>query len=203
MNYKVGDEVRVRKDLEEKEYDGVPVLHVMLRQRGWTCHIERAWTGLDGVAKYELVEDDLSFTWTEAMFEPRKKHQPIIIYQKDNETIVALDKETQIEGRAICSKDDEFNFMYGARLAFDRLDNALAEAEREKVRKSNPETVKEKREWLSAFCHGKACPNCILNAPTCRCGFGAFFDTKRNGEYTMTDAEINLAYALVKATEGK
>lgn len=202
MNYKVGDEVKVRKDLEEKCYDSVMAVPNMFKHRGQTCHIESASINLDGVPIYELVEDNWNFNWTEAMFEPRK-HQPIIIYQKDGKTVVALDKETQIEGQAICSKDDEFDFMYGARLAFGRLEEELAKAKREKVRKSNPETVKEKREWLSEFCHDKMCPDCILDAPTCRCGCGAHFGTKYDGEYTMTDAEINLAYALVKATEGK
>lgn len=44
----------------------------------------------------------------------------IMIYRKDNK-VIALDKTTGNKGIAKCSPEDEFNFNFGAKLAFERL----------------------------------------------------------------------------------
>lgn len=54
------------------------------------------------------------------------KTENIIIYRKDNE-VVALDKSSGEKGIAKCSPDDEFDFMTGAKLAFERLHENLIE----------------------------------------------------------------------------
>ena len=59
-----------------------------------------------------VTEDDLEHI--------NDKTEKIVIYRNDNE-VVALDKSTGKKGVAKCSPDDEFNFMTGAKLAFDRL----------------------------------------------------------------------------------
>ena len=46
--------------------------------------------------------------------------QCIVIYSKGNE-VIALNKETGKKGVAKCSPEDEFDFMVGAKLAFERL----------------------------------------------------------------------------------
>ena len=52
------------------------------------------------------------------------KTENIVIYCKDNE-VVALDKSTGEKGIAKCSPYDEFDFMTGAKLAFERLHENL------------------------------------------------------------------------------
>lgn len=196
MNYKVGDKVRIRKDLKRgfRGYGKVDVTYEMERMGGRECHITSKETStFDGITRYKLKEDNWLWYWTSDMFEENKRHQPIVIYQRDDRTVVALDKNTKREGVAVCSYDDEFDFNTGARLAFERL--AL------EVKTAEPQTVEEKRNWLFRFCQGHGCPTCILDKPNCRCGCGTHFKTKTGGEYDMTDAEINLAYALAKTTE--
>ena len=59
-------------------------------------------------------------------------------------------------------------------------------------------TVEEKRKELVRYCHGKACRDCPLKSPVCRCGMGVHFLTQRkDGSYDMSDEEINEAYRIV------
>lgn len=51
------------------------------------------------------------------------KTQSIVIYRKDRE-VIALDENTGKTGIARCCPDDTFDFMTGAKLAFDRLAGA-------------------------------------------------------------------------------
>lgn len=196
MKYKIGDAVTIRDDLKMgfKGYGEVYVTSEMAQRSGEVLHIERI-TEADGCfTRYTLKEDPYRWCWTDDMFEAKLKHKPIVIYQKDDDTIVALDKETQKEGKARCSKDDKFDFMVGAKLAFERLSDKFTENE--------PTTVKGKRSWLRNFCSEHRCPECILNYPTCRCGCGTHFLVKKtDGVYEMADEEIHLAYALAKTTE--
>ena len=57
---------------------------------------------------------------SEKMLELISNRKPIVLYQNVNE-VVALDKETGKKGIATCSPKDEFDFMTGAKLAFERL----------------------------------------------------------------------------------
>ncbi len=196
MKYKVGDAVKIRDDLERgfKGHGEVYVTLEMSNMSGNVFHIKKVTESDEGFTRYTLKEDPYSWNWTDDMFEVKLKHKPIVIYQKDDDTIVALDKETQRKGKARCSKDDKFDFIVGAKLALERLSDELTENE--------PTTAEGKRLWLSDFCNGRNCLKCILVSPTCRCGCGAHFLTRKmDGEYKMTDAEINLAYALAKTTE--
>lgn len=190
MKYKIGDAVKIRDDLEcgFQGYGEVYVTLDMSKLRGKVFHIKSIDRGC--ITRYILKEDPDSWYWTDDMFEV--KHKPIVIYQKDADTVVALDKETQKEGKARCSKDDKFDFIVGAKLALERLSDKL---------KENEPTTLDKRCWLDSFCNGKSCPNCILEKPVCRCGCGTHFLTKNGEKYEMTDEEINLAYALAKTTE--
>lgn len=195
MKYKVGDAVKIRDDLKRgfKGYGEVYVTLEMSNMSGNVFHIKKVTESDEGFRRYTLKEDPYSWCWTDDMFEAKVKHKPIVIYQKDDDTIVALDKETQKEGKARCSKDDKFDFIIGAKLALERLSDKLTENE--------PTTAKGKRSWLSHFCSGRMCHECILNRPTCRCGCGTYFTTMKDGAYEMTDEEIHLAYALAKTTE--
>lgn len=198
MKYKVGDKVRIRKDLYVgfRGHGRVYVTDHMARMGGRVFHISKRETDArDGITRYTLKDDVMAWSWTDDMFEDNPKHKPIVIYQKDDDTIVALDKETQKEGKAICSKDDKFDFLVGAKLALDRLSDKLTENE--------PTEAKKKRLWLSDFCRRHDCSECILIFPTCRCGCGTHFLAMKDGAYEMTDEEIHLAYALATTVEEK
>lgn len=76
MRYKVGDKVKIRKDLIElKEYymdDGIThdmVVSEMFDHRGETVTIQR--TTVKG--KYRIAEFCQSLNWTDEMFEGKKK----------------------------------------------------------------------------------------------------------------------------------
>lgn len=197
MKYKVGDKVKIRDDLK-RGFEGHGEVYVTLdmsEQRGKVFHIKSVLKTDGSFTRYKLTEDLYSRYWTDDMFEMKPKHKPIVIYQKDDDTIVALDKETQKEGKAICSKCDKFDFMVGAKLALERLSDKLTENE--------PTTVKGKRSWLDNFCRRHGCSECILTSPVCRCGCGTSFLAMKDGAYEMTDAEIHLAYALAKTVEEK
>ena len=58
-------------------------------------------------------------------------------------------------------------------------------------------TVQKKREALDRFCdRGSSCEECVLKSPVSRCGCGTHFLTKQDGEFTMSDEEIESAYAI-------
>ena len=66
MKYKVGDKVRVRKDLVEGEqYGGETVADDMADMRGMVVTIEDVCGG-----SYGIEEDAGGYTWTDEMFEP-------------------------------------------------------------------------------------------------------------------------------------
>lgn len=58
-------------------------------------------------------------------------------------------------------------------------------------------TTLEKRHALVDYCDSKTCSGCILESPVCRCGCGTHFLAKVDGKFTMTDDEIDSAYARV------
>lgn len=51
----------------------------------------------------------------------KKKQNKVVIYQQDEKTVVAKDLATGKTAKAVCSKDDVFNFGIGAKLAVSRL----------------------------------------------------------------------------------
>lgn len=68
------------------------------------------------------VYDDRAMPFSE--FKKRYKKTPqIIIYQKDNEVYAIKKENNKVIGsaKATCSKEDEFDFVTGAKLAFERL----------------------------------------------------------------------------------
>lgn len=120
MKYKVGDKVRVRKDLScGKSYGYHSFGRGMVTFRGKEMTICRVL-----FHGYELLEDDfpVKYTWTDEMFEPI--HNEKIVITTDGVTTTAKKydgKKVIKEAKAVCSKDDEFSFDVGAKLAMERL----------------------------------------------------------------------------------
>ena len=119
MKYKVGDVVRVRKDLcWGSEYNDWMVVNSMLEYRGMTVTI----TEID-FDHYHIKEVG-HCAWTDEMFEPAPICTEKIVIITDGVTTTARKydgKKIVKEAKAVCSKDDNFNFDVGAKLAMERL----------------------------------------------------------------------------------
>ena len=120
MKYKVGDVVRVRKDLScGKSYGYHSFGRGMVTFRGKEMTICRVL-----FHGYELLEDDfpVKYSWTDEMLEPICTEKIVITSDGVTTTARKYDgKKVVKEAKAVCSKDDEFNFDVGAKLAMERL----------------------------------------------------------------------------------
>ena len=122
MRFKVGDNVRVRKDLEVgnryfmsdgKEHNSF--VTDMAKFAGEIVTISRA------TAQYKIKECE-GYQWVDEMFEPINERK-IVIITDGMETVAKLYDGKKIikHATAKCSPDDEFNFETGAKIAFERL----------------------------------------------------------------------------------
>lgn len=114
MKYKVGEKVRVRKDLEVGSWYGEDTFtKSMKKYSGKTMTVNR----ITCTCKYKLKEDD-HHNWTDEMLEDVDTDKIEIIVD-GNKTIAKKDGKV---GIAKCSPEDEFDIFTGARLAIDRLE---------------------------------------------------------------------------------
>lgn len=116
MKYKAGQKVRVRKDLcQGSKYNCWMVVSDMLKYRGKTVTIE----DID-FDHYHIKE--APWAWTDDMFEPIPNEKIVITSDGVTTTARKYDgKKIVKEAKAVCSKDDVFNFDVGAKLAMERL----------------------------------------------------------------------------------
>lgn len=117
MRYKVGDKVRVRKDLEVGKYYGSDLFaKEMKKYAGKTTTVNKITSN----NKYRLEEDENKWCWTDEMLEDVESVVMMIkIYQDGNKVIA---KKGNTVGIAKCSPEDEFDIFTGVRLAIDRLE---------------------------------------------------------------------------------
>ena len=110
MKFKIGDKVRVRKDLKvDEEYGNDTFVPEM-----------RPWLGKMVVIKYICPDGEYKiincpWSWTDEMFE---SDEEITITRHGNNVVAKCGKKV---GVAKCSPKDEFDFAIGAKLAFARL----------------------------------------------------------------------------------
>lgn len=112
MKYKVGDKVRVRKDLvADKRYGNHFFVSDMKPYIGKTMTIDSIT-----IYGYRLKEDKGGWYWTDEMLEDA---EDITILVKGNKVIA---KRGNKVGIAKCSPEDEFDIFTGAKLAIERLE---------------------------------------------------------------------------------
>ena len=119
MKYKVGDKVIVRRNLKDGlEYGGVYCNCSMVTLGGRVGTIRRVSTA--GIGAYKLYEYD--WWWSDEMLEPICTEKIVITTDGVTTTARKYDgKKLVKEAKAVCSKDDTFNFDVGAKLAMERL----------------------------------------------------------------------------------
>ena len=118
MKYKVGDKVKIRKDLKVGQmYGGCRFASLMQNVAGKIACIEVVSKGAEC---YRI--DSNHFLWTDEMFEG-KVADNIHIHTNGNQ-VIAINEETGKKGIARCHPDDEFNFYTSAKIALTRLEEA-------------------------------------------------------------------------------
>ena len=123
MKYKVGDRVKIRKDLKVGEmYGGCRFIGAMQNLCGKSGRI----TEVNNEAEGYCIDSGLYY-WTDEMFEENKKkmndNDSIRILVSGNQ-VIAIHMETGKKGIARCHPDDTFDFYTGAKIALERLEEA-------------------------------------------------------------------------------
>jgi hypothetical protein len=121
MKYKVGDKVRIRRDLEIGQlYDGCLCTRGMQDLAGKVVCITEVHK-IYGNHRYSIASCDCY--WTAKMFEDKSmgadKHVTIDV--GGNKVIARCNGKT---GVARCHPDDAFDFFVGAKIALERLEEA-------------------------------------------------------------------------------
>lgn len=113
MKYKVGDKVRVRRDLVvNSDYGEDIFIADMKKYSGKTMTVSK----ITSTNKYEFKEDINNYNWTDEMLE---NVEGINILVDGNKVIAKKDNKV---GIARCSPEDEFDIFVGAKLALERLE---------------------------------------------------------------------------------
>lgn len=122
MKHKVGDKVRIRKDLVLGElYGSCLFVGDMQNLCGKTVRITKVNEALE---HYHI--DSSRRYWTDEMFEDKDvevqgMHKGVTISVVENKVIAYCDGKI---GVARCHPDDDFDFFVGAKLALERLEEA-------------------------------------------------------------------------------
>ena len=118
MKYKIGDKVRVRRDLVlGKVYGLFFVNETMYSRRGDVAEIANVFG-----EKYHITGLGGGYGWTDEMLEPIHDEKIVITTDGVTTTAKKYDGKNLIkEAKAVCSRDDTFNFDVGAKLAMERL----------------------------------------------------------------------------------
>ena len=116
MKYKVGDKVRIRKDLIVGMGHGVVrVTENMLGLAGSIATVKRI------IASREyLLDISERYIWTDEMLEDVESGVLMIKIYQDGNRVIAK-KEGKF-GVARCSPEDKFDILTGAKLALERLE---------------------------------------------------------------------------------
>lgn len=92
MKFKIGDKVRIRKDLKEGDRFGIYVTDEMEELAGEIVTITQVNKSLVGV-KYAIDKDDGFYSWTEDMFESSVKPSKEELFKMPLGTIIKTDRD--------------------------------------------------------------------------------------------------------------
>ena len=122
MKYKVGDKVKIRKDLKVGNVYGLCLFTEEMKDFCGKV------VNITDVNRMDYCIDSSDCYWTNEMFEGAdtevqrmNKHVGIYI---DGNKVIAVNLETGKRGVARCHPDDKFNFYTGAKIALVRLEEA-------------------------------------------------------------------------------
>lgn len=120
--FKKGDKVRILDGSRISNYTGgwSTGMSSFVEDVGTIRTVNKYSNGRIGYEMEEVMY--IGYTWDERGLE-LVEPETIVIYRKDNK-VIALDKSTGKTATARCNPADTFDFMTGAKLAFDRLTNA-------------------------------------------------------------------------------
>jgi hypothetical protein len=159
MKYKVGDKVVIRswQDMAKQfgldRYGDIKTKVCFVGEMRKYCGTEMTISKIYGDDDNFSMEGSC-FYFSKDMFEKKNCNQKIVITSDGTETLARLYKSGKIvkSATAKCSPEDEFNFSIGAKLAFDRLVESIAE---EKKKGYSGKVVCISTENLSYFTIGK------------------------------------------------
>lgn len=128
MKYKVGDKVRIRRDLNAEEYyGGTGINKEMIKYTGKIMTIREITRN----AFYKMNEDkhedktlySSGWSWTDEMIEGLAEPEKIEIFRSKNTTICLQKNDGKVirKGVAKCHPDDTYHFNLGAEIAFARM----------------------------------------------------------------------------------
>ena len=127
MKFKVGDKVRVKKDLVIGNWYGKDTFSSGMKDSlGGVFEVEK----IVGYG-YILSCSDIHI-YTDEMLEPVDDAIPekLVIYRNSNKTIAKYYKGNKtVTAESKCAPEDEFDFEYGAKLAMDRAIEKMKEEE--------------------------------------------------------------------------
>lgn len=129
MKFKVGDKVRIRKDLVVgRTYGGITNYSFLSETDG---HLGvQTITRITNSGNYRL--NKATFTYSEEMLEPVEEEitEKLVIYRNGSKTIAKYYKDNKtFEAEAKCSPEDEYDFKTGAELAMNRVMDKAKEEE--------------------------------------------------------------------------
>ena len=116
MRYKVGDKVKVRKDLKVGNVYGLCVFTEEMKDFCGKV------VNITDVNRMDYCIDSSDCYWTDDMFED-KISDNIHIHTEGNQ-VIAVNEKTGKRGVARCHPNDEFNFYTGAKIALVRLEES-------------------------------------------------------------------------------
>lgn len=120
MKYKVGDTIYIRDDLKAgKKYGNNVAVASMLKHCGKKAII----TGRLADNNFSIDVSESCYHWTPEMFVQSSIKQPAITISVVGRKVIA--RKGDKEGVARCHPDDKFDLMTGAKLALERLEEAM------------------------------------------------------------------------------
>lgn len=121
--FKIGDKVKTHSE-RGRGVNGVAYVSSMDGYSGVIARIEDInGTNDNGVEKWFYRLENTPFYWHESLLEAVKNENKIVITMDGTTTRAAMYDGHKLirEAKAICSKDDTFDFETGAKIAFERL----------------------------------------------------------------------------------